>query len=983
MSRDTMRHALVLVSVLLTISAAARAQTQASIAGVVRDSSGAVLPGVTVEAASPALLEKMRSVVTDDRGQYRIDALVPGVYAVTFTLPGFTGVRRVGIELAGSFNAQVNAELSVGAVEETLTVSGESPVVDVRNTVQQRVIDRQMIDTIPLSSSVYNMAGATMPGVTAGQPDVGGVNPGRTTAVPVLTVHGSVTGDQQLFQNGIQMMSAARTSYGLGGGQNNAGTQEVTLDTSAGSAEAATGGVRINFIPRDGGNTFAGVFYGRFTNHSLQSSNLTADLRSRGLSTPNTIKTNWELNPGFGGPIKVDKLWFYFSARYTKDQGNIAGMYYNKNANNPNAWTFEPDVSRPAISGSAQPEEKIRFSWQAAPKHKIGLTWQEQRDNPCPSDVTATSSPEAGTCRPQPVIRVASTEWTSPYTNRVLLEGGFLFSRVQSNQLPPPGLNPAMISVTEQSTGLRYRSFEQFRRQAVNSYNVRGAVSYITGTHAMKLGVMHRSGNVDYYAFDLQPLSYRFNNGVPNRITQRALPAQYYGTIDHDLGVYAQDKWTEHRLTLSYGIRYDYFKNSFPEVTIGPAVLAPNRNYTFPHQDNIAWKDITPKFGVTYDLFGNGRTALKASANKYLQNGGGGFGTDTTIIGGGQAGNTIITSTTRSWTDANRNFIPDCDLINTAANGECGAMANANFGKPVPSRTYDPAIMKGWGTRGYNWEFSAGVQHELAPRVALDVGYFRRVYGNLIVTDDRAIGPADFDPYSITAPSDARLPGGGGDVISGLYDLKPAKFGLPADLVVTRSSNYGNQINHWNGFDLTINARLEKGILVRGGLSTGRPSTDNCEIVAKLDNPSPLYCHSENKFQTETKFLASYTVPRVDVLVSGVYQNLQGPLLAANYNVPNAAIVPSLGRSLSGGAANATVNLISPGTMFGERVNQVDLRVAKLLRYAGDRIMLNVDIFNALNANPVLAENSNFAVWRAPTDILTARFVRFSVQYDF
>ena len=977
-----MRHAFVVLAALLILPAAVAAQTQASITGVVKDGSGAVLPGVTAEAASPALIEKVRSVVTDGAGQYRIEALPPGQYTVTFSLPGFSTVKRVGIELAGSFSAQVNAELSVGTLEETVTVTGESPVVDVQNTVQQRVIDRQTIDTIPLSNSVYNMASSTTPGLTAQQSDVGGVNPGRTTAVPALSIHGSVNGDQQLFQNGIQMMSAARTSYGLGGGQNNAGTQEVTLDTSAGTAEAATGGVRINFIPRDGGNTFAGVMYARFTNDALQGSNLSPQLVARGLKTPNSIKTNWEVNPGFGGPLKRDKVWFYLSGRYTKDQGLIAGMYANKNANNPNAWTYEPDLSRPATAGSVQSEEKLRLSWQAAARHKIGLTWQEQTDNPCPADVTATSSAEAGTCRPQPVIRVAQTEWTSPMTNRLLLEGGFLYSKVQSNQLPPDGHNPLMISVTEQSTGLRYRSFDQFRRQVVGSYNFRGSVSYITGTHATKVGLTHRSGSVDYYAFDFQPVSYRFNNGVPNQITQRALPTLYLGNIDHDLGLYVQDKWTVSRLALSYGARYDYFANSFPEVHIGPAALAPNRNFTVPHQSNISWQDITPKLGVTYDLFGTGKTALKASANKYLQNGGGGFGTDTTILGGGQASNSLITSTSRSWTDSNRNFVPDCDLINTAANGECGAMANANFGKLVPGRTYDAAVMKGWGARGYNWEFSAGVQHELAPRIALDAGYFRRVFGNITVNDDRTVSPADFDPFSITAPLDQRLPGGGGNVISGLYNLKPAKFGLPADVLVTKAGNFGKQISHWNGVDVTINAR-PGNVLLRGGVSTGRPSTDNCDVVAKLDNPSPLYCHSDYGLQTEVKFLASYTVPRVDVLLSGVVQSLQGAVLAANYNAPNALVAPSLGRSLSGGAANATVNLVAPGTMFGERVNQVDLRIAKLLRFGGARTMLNVDIFNALNSNPVLVENANFAVWRTPTDILTARFIRFSVQYDF
>jgi hypothetical protein len=309
-------------------------------------------------------------------------------------------------------------------------------------------------------------------------------------------------------------------------------------------------------------------------------------------------------------------------------------------------------------------------------------------------------------------------------------------------------------------------------------------------------------------------------------------------------------------------------------------------------------------------------------------------------------------------------------------------MANTNFGKAVPSRTYDPRIMKGWGVRGYNWEFSAGVQHELVPRVAVDFGFFRRVFGNIILTDDRAIAPGDFDPFSITAPSDPRLPGGGGYTISGLYNLKPAKFGVPANLFVTRADDYGKQIQHWNGVDLTINARLDQ-MLLRGGFSTGRPSTDNCEVRAKLDNPSPLYCHSENGLQTEAKFLASYTIPRVDVLLSTVFQSLQGPILAANYNAPNAVVQPSLGRPLSGGAANVSVPLIVPGTMFGERLNQLDLRIAKILAFSGKRATLNFDIFNAMNASTVLSENSNFAAWRTPTDLLTARFVRFGVQYDF
>jgi len=165
------------------------------------------------------------------------------------------------------------------------------------------------------------------------------------------------------------------------------------------------------------------------------------------------------------------------------------------------------------------------------------------------------------------------------------------------------------------------------------------------------------------------------------------------------------------------------------------------------------------------------------------------------------AANTV-TSTTRSWTDTNRNFIPDCNLLNpaaqTVAGGDvCGALANQTFGTSVSALTIDPTVLSGWGKRGYNWEFSAGVQQEIMPRVSVDVGYFRRIYGNMLVTDARAIAASDYTAFSITAPSDPRLPGGGGDQISGLYNLNPNKFGLSPDNYLTFADNYGAESEHW------------------------------------------------------------------------------------------------------------------------------------------------------------------------------------------
>jgi hypothetical protein len=364
----------------------------------------------------------------------------------------------------------------------------------------------------------------------------------------------------------------------------------------------------------------------------------------------------------------------------------------------------------------------------------------------------------------------------------------------------------------------------------------------------------------------------------------------------------------------------------------------------------------------------------------------------------------VVTSTNRSWNDANRDFRPDCDLLNPAANGECGAMSNRNFGLPVPGSTYDPEIIGGWGHREYNWQFSAGVQHELMPRVALDATYFRRWYGNFNVTDNRAVTPADYDEFSIVSPAHPDLPGGGGRVIGGLYDLKPAKFGVPADNLITFAKHYGNMTERWNGVDVTVNARLRQGMLLMGGLSTGRSSSDTCEIRAQLPETAPSffwspgaapraqtpetapltpYCRVQSAFLTQVKFIGTYTVPRVEVQVSAVYQSLPGPEIAALYTAPSAVVARTLGRPLSGGAANATVNLIEPGTMYGERRNQFDLRVGKILQAARTRTTANLDLYNMFNANPVLAENSSFAVWRRPTTILPARFVKVSMVFDF
>jgi hypothetical protein len=414
---------------------------------------------------------------------------------------------------------------------------------------------------------------------------------------------------------------------------------------------------------------------------------------------------------------------------------------------------------------------------------------------------------------------------------------------------------------------------------------------------------------------------------------------------------------------------------------------------------------------VSFDPRGDGKTALKMSLNRYLQNEAAG----SPLAAEPSPLNTLVTSTTRSWNDANRNYVADCDLISPLANGECGAMANPAFGSARPGATYDPKLLTGWDKRAANWEFSAGVQRELFARTSIDVAYFRRSYQNFYVTDNRAVSASDFDQFSITVPSDSRLPHGGGYTVSGLYDLKPASFGRPADNFVTFASNYGHQTERWQGVDANLNLRPRAGLMLQGGVSTGSTLIDVCDVAAKVpemllgtltassnattpqllavstNNAAAIqnqwtpaqYCRQHSPFLSNVKFAGSYTIPRADVLVSGTFRSVPGPEIYANYTATNAAIQPSLGRVLSGGVTNLPVTIVEPGTMYGERLNQVDMRFGKILRLGRTKTVVNLDVYNLFNVNTVLTVNYAYATWQRPTSILLARFAKIGVQFDF
>jgi hypothetical protein len=983
-----------LIPIVVSVLAPAAAYAQASIAGVVRDASGAVLPGVTVEASSPALIEKVRTTTTDGGGQYRIVDLRPGTYAVTFTLTGFSTVRRDGVELQGSVTASVNADLRVGAVAETITVSGTAPVVDIQGVQQQRVLSKEVIDVLPTGRTTINVA-TLIPGMQLsttfsgeGQ-DVGG-NTGEVQQT--LSIHGSRGGDMRRMVDGLSMQSQGTSVSAFAA--NGSMVQEVVVDIAAGSAEQSAGGVRMNIVPREGGNTFTGTFFATGTNDSLQSDNIDQELRDRKIISASAVKRNWEVNPAFGGPLKRDVLWFFASGRKSEVSNYIGGALRNANAGNPNSVAYAADPNFRGSRDTTWNNVNGRLTWQATQKNKLSLFIDAQERCSC-IDTRALTSPEASANFEFPWKRLITATYSSPISNRILLEAGYAHKPEDWGYFEPKGGDDsaALIGINDQSTGVFYRgprgyfgTSMRFRAELMDD-SWRGSGSYVTGAHAFKVGYQDHVGQaLNHFNQPVAAnLSYTFTAGTPAQITQRA---QYEAeTHVHDGGIYAQDRWTVKRATLNLGIRYDFYRTSYPTQTLGPTVYTPTRNVTFQADDIASFNDITPKLGVAYDVFGNGRTAVKASLAKYVEQ----LTYTGTYGDSANPANRTVQSVNRAWTDSNRNFIPDCNLLNPLLNDECGQISSLAFGNPVPSTTYDPDILSGWGKRGSNWEASIAVQQELFPNIALDAGYFRRWYGNFLATDNLALAATDFNEFSVVAPTDERLPDGGGHTIGGLVNVVPTKFGQTNNLL-TFADNYGSQEENWQGVDVSLNARLRGGVLAQGGISTGRRLTDNCDIRRALPElnvaPNGLitphsYCRVAEPYLTQVKLLGAYTVPRVGVQVAGTFQSIPGPVVQANVVYSSQVIATSLGRPLSGNASTAQVNVVAPSTEFGDRLNQLDFRIGKVLRFGRTRTALNVDLFNALNDNAVLTENPSYAVFRQPLSVLNPRLVKFSVNLDF
>ena len=741
----------------------------ATITGVVKDASGAVLPGVSVEVASPALTEKVRSVVTDGTGQYRIVVLPPGTYTVTVTLPGFNTVKREGIELTGTLTATIDADLRVGSLEETVTVTGETPIVDVQSARRQQVIDGDVLQAIPTSRS-YNNVLQLVPGVVAGDGQVQ-----LRPAMLLFTAHGGSAQDGRLTVDGINT-GASRGGAGVSGYipdmQN---TAEVAFSISGNLGEAETGGPQMTVVPKSGGNAFTGSFFvsGLNDKHAGQQLRRRAVERARrtGQDAPAPRLSGVGRRPGHeatgcGSSSTTARVDFADAQ---------PGIFANKNAGDPTKWTYEPDFSR---QGRIDQKRKSRAAADDADDAQeqadgvLGRAAAVQRRRVDRSTTRCMQQQGRLDLRRKPDQRIfrrraelagdrrlrrASTSGCSrssapsPATNRLLLEAGFGTYISQWGYTERPG-NPTanLVRVQEQSAQIFDRSGNRVAGACADCLTVGGnlkyrssnwptgyifahtwnaSASYVTGAHNMKFGyqgAFHRDDDNLFQRSSTTPDAVRSTRREGRRQCQqrraepvftiqagpvtRKVRTEYYA-------FYAQEQWTKDRLTLQGALRFDRAWSSFPEQEIGPDVWIPTAIVLPAQQGRHGYNDISPRVGVAYDLFGNGKTSLKVNIGQIPAPGVQpgplhqrqpvGARIDDHQPGMDRRERQLRARLQPARTAQRRVRRPPA-AIDTAAHG----WIRNSAGRVRRRRSI--SILSGWGARPYDWQFGVSVQQEVA-----------------------------------------------------------------------------------------------------------------------------------------------------------------------------------------------------------------------------------------------------------------------------
>ena len=962
------------LALLALVPATSRAQSASAIAGVVKDSTGAVMPGVTVEAASPVLIEKVKTAVTDDRGVYQVVDLRPGVYAVTFSLAGFSTVKREGLELPANFTATVNAELRVGALEETVTVSGASPVVDVQSPAKTQELTRELLDAIPTGRTAQSYA-QLIPGVTNAQPDVGGAHAMSQVG---MNLRGNGGKETTVMLDGIQLNGMC----GDGSTQAYTNTQsyeEMVFQTSGAGADVSSPGVRQNMIPRQGGNTFSGSFNGTYSNKDWQGASLNDDLIRRGLVLGNRLNGLANAEYGVGGKFIQDKFWWFNAARRITADEAVPDTFYADGSQGIN----EQYVKNLSLRLTYQLSQKVKLTGYADRVSKfVG------------HDMSAGYDPATASrvWEPSKLYMQGQVKLTSTLTNRALLEIGYSQYQAYRHTTYQPGVEQpygsdawiATVAHRDTSKGTFWEAAPGGNYYLMPTRRFFSALaSYVTGSHNIKVGAQDTFGFLEQGTTLNGALQQIYQNGAPVSVALYNTPERDRYTMKAQWGLFGQDQYTFKRLTVNAGLRWDYFHSEIAAEESGQGRMVPLRKYG-PEQMPI-WKTWSPRFGATYDLFGNAKTALKFSVNKYQLSATDGVAADYNPM--------RLQSATVDWRDLNGDDIaqggPGC-AYQTAGCEINFAQLASNFGLITPgcqvvfaagsipcgTDQVDPNMK-----RDYEWAWNVGVQHEVFPRISVSANWFYTRFYNLRLQTNTARTFGDYTSVQIASPLD------GGAVT--MYNVSTAKVSAVRNL----NSNAPDARRWNNALEFGFSARLPGGASIFGGAAVDRTLSVQCGFV---DDPNRQnYCDdTQNDIPWKNQFKVAGSIPLRYGLQLGTSFTTYDYIYAAGtvWNItrttrypadckgpctPSAIVNPGMTVS------SMNVPLLAPGTQFSDRIKQLDITVGKWFSARRVRFQPEVSVFNALNnhaAYTVRSMNFLTSSYMQPSLTLQPRVARLGMQ---
>jgi len=951
---------------------------QSAITGVVKDGSGAVLVGATVEAASDALIERVRVAVTDSQGVYRIVDLRPGTYVVTVNLEGFRGFKRENLQLPAEFTATVNAELGLGPLEDVVTVTASSPMVDTTTTVHTRVLDREAIDQIPTGRTIQGLAQLIV-GVNLNLPDTGGARGMQQT---YMSTHGMSLANNTVMVDGM-LVNGLQLDGGVQSYFNDAMNQEVSYQTSGIGADTAAGGVRLNMIPREGGNRFSGDVKASLRPGEWQADNLTERHRARGLSVGNSTDRIVDYTAALGGPLLKDRLWFFTSARYFS-------------VNNFVANTFLDDGSQ-GIDDQYIKSAMARLTWQVTPRNKISAYFDEI-DKYRGHDMQSNEDPETAALRWfSPAYNTGAIKWTSTATNRTLIEAGYsrnleYYTNSYQEGIEKKRFSPewyASTSRLENDLGGRKTAATSQTTQSPERHNLQASLSYVTGGHNFKTGFQYTWGDY-WHTVDANgdlTQQYRSNStgvrySVPDSVIIRNTPLYYGERLNRDVGLYAQDSWRLKRLTLNGGIRWENLKAQVLASESPAGRFVPARSTAaIPNLPN--WKDWAPRFGAAYDLFGNGKTAIKYSLNRYNQ-------IRTTGIATNYNPFLSATSTALPWRDVNGNDI---------AEGERGCTGYPRVDCEIDFRGLPPnfgiAALNEYGNypRTWNLENALEVQHQLLPRVSVSASWFKGSFHNLTSTTNQAWSLDDYTPYTFYNPLTGQA-------------LPVFARSLAASQRPTRNLDTFDpeRKQKYEAVAAEFRWRLPRGGQLFGGGGVERERIKSCTAPDDPNYLSPTPTIPQNTTNyTGQVFCDDFAIDipwKKGLKLAGttpVVWGIDFSVAFQSNESPNSTRTMSVTRGITRYPANCPApcpagQIIMPSDVFGqtslimyleparatfvERINQLDFKVSRTFKMGRYSVLPVLEVFNVTNSDAIISyvsTNALAATYLAPNSIMQGR----------